>query len=31
MDPFLAALVAVGYMVTFIVIFGVVPGLRGKH
>jgi hypothetical protein len=31
MDPLLAAAVAVTFMVTFIFVFGVVPGLRGKR
>ena len=30
MDPLLAAIVAVTFMVSFIFVFGVIPGLRGK-
>lgn len=30
MDPLLAAVTAVIFMATFIVVFGVLPGLRGK-
>ena len=30
MSPLPAAIVAVAFMVSFILVFGVVPGLRGK-
>jgi hypothetical protein len=30
MDPLLAAVTAVTFMAVFIVVFGVIPGLRGK-
>jgi hypothetical protein len=30
MSPLLAAVLSVAFMVSFILVFGVVPGMRGK-